>query len=436
MISRDLMVNWHPCSLRKNFESFKPLMIKDANGSYVTLADGRKLIDATSSWWCKSLGHNHPRLKEALIQQMDKFEHVIFAYTTYENIIQLSEKLVSYFKTLNKVYYASDGASAIEMALKMSLLAQMNKGQKRRNQFITLKNSYHGETIGALSVTNLDLYRKPYESLAFDVKVITPIYVDTKKDPLWQNCGNHWKQIEEYLETIKHTVAAVIIEPMVQGAAGMEVYSQDFVKRLRHWTQAHGIFLIADEIMTGVGRLGRMFACEYANIEPDFLCLGKGLTSGWLPLSAVLLTNEVYDLLCGHDLLERTFLHSHTFAGNALAASVALETLKVIEEESICKSTEILELIMQEYMIDIAKKSGALTHVRGIGGIVAADLIHENSNPSMGFEIFKQGINYGILLRSLGRTLYWLPPLNISHDTLKELKDRTHESIMAALNKQ
>ena len=294
--------------------------------SHLHLHDGRKIIDAISSWWCKSLGHQHPRLKRALLAQVEKFEHVILANTTNETIVHLTEKLAQLMPSLNKVMYASDGSCAVEMAMKMSLHARQIEGKHQRKLFIALENGYHGETAGALSVSDLGLYRAPYQDMLFDTKLILSLpYVTGAHDPLWSDCESHWEKIENQLKPFAESATAVILEPIMQGAAGMKIYSQDFLKRLRHWTHEHGIHLIADEIMTGIGRTGKMLACEHANIEPDFICLSKGLTSGWLPLSAMLTRSAIYDLFYDDYASGKSFLHSHTHSGNVLAASVAIE---------------------------------------------------------------------------------------------------------------
>lgn len=425
LIDRDLQHIWHPCSQMKDYETFKPLEIIGAQGAYLHLADGRRVIDAISSWWCKSLGHSHPRLKQALLQQAEKFEHVLLANTTNETIVALSEKLARLTNTLNKVSYASDGSCAVEMALKMSLHARSIQDEHQRTRFVALENAYHGETAGAMSVSDLALYRAPYKKLLFDTMFIHSIpYVSDSADPLWQDCSDHWQRIEAQLLPYCHEITAIIIEPIVQGAGGMKIYSQDFLRRLRQFTKQHGIHLIADEIMTGFGRTGTMLACEHANIEPDFLCLSKGLTAGWLPLSAMLTSTEMYNLFYDDYSLGNSFLHSHTHTGNALAASVALEVLTIVEEECICARANQIGHIMQQNMHEIMSETKKLKNIRSIGAIVAADLICDDTKRA-GYEVYQRAIHQGALLRPLGNTIYWLPPLNSNEDTLTELKNIT-----------
>ena len=346
--SRDIRHVWHPCTQMKDHETFKLLEIIGARGCYLELRDGRRIIDAISSWWCKSLGHAHPRLKRAMLNQIEKFEHVILANTTNETIVTLSEKLSRLSPALNKVFYASDGSCAVEIAMKMSLHARHNQHDHQRQLFVALENAYHGETMGALSVSDVGLYRKPYLSSLLDVTFIHSVpYVTGESDPLWGDCELGWRHIEKQLTPISHKITAIIVEPIVQGAGGMKIYSQDFLRRLRVWTAQHDVHLIADEIMTGIGRTGKMLACEHADIEPDFICLSKGLTSGWLPFSAVLTSDEIYQLFYADSEAGKSFLHSHTYSGNVLAASIAGEVLTIMEENDYCARARDIGNVMR-----------------------------------------------------------------------------------------
>lgn len=432
LIQRDLRHLWHPCSQMKDYETFSPLVITGADQSYLHLEDGRKIIDAISSWWCKHLGHQHPRLKRALQQQMDKFEHVILANTTNETIVQLSEKLAQLMPTLNKVMYAGDGSCAVEIAMKMSLHARVNQGDHQRHQFLALQNGYHGETLGALSVSDLGMYAAPYRHVLFDVKKIVAPYVSGCDDPLWQDCEAHWQATLRELEPVADTLTAIILEPVLQGAGGMKIYSADFLLRLRQWTKERGIHLIADEIMTGLGRTGKMLACEHAGIEPDFVCLSKGLTGGWLPLSAVLTHQAMYDIFYDDYASGKAFLHSHTHSGNVLAASVANEVLNIIQEENYCERAVQIGSVMHKNMQAIADSTGKLTHVRHLGAMVAADLVCDQPGKRHGYEVYRKAVEYGALLRPLGNTLYWLPPLNVSLDVLAALHEVTEKAVIEA----
>ncbi|MCE3238625.1 MAG: bioA [Gammaproteobacteria bacterium] len=426
----DLKYNWHPGSQMKDYEQFKPLVIRRAYGSYIELDNGRKVIDAISSWWCKSLGHNHPVLRKNLMRQLEKFEHVIFANTTHETIAKLSQTLGNLMPTLNKVFYTGDGSCAVEVAMKMSLHFRVLQGDRGKTKFIALKNGYHGETIGALSVSDMGLYRDPYASILFEPILIEPLYVSGKSDPQWDNAKDYWKTVENTLEVHKDSVTAIICEPILQGAGGMRIYSQDFLYKLGTFAKANNIHLIADEIMTGIGRTGKMLACEHAAVIPHFICLSKGLTSGWIPFSAVLTTQEIYQAFYDDYEKSKSFLHSHTYSGNALGASLALSTLEIIKKEDLCGRANRLQTLMQKNLQDIAEVTGSLTNIRGIGGVVAADLINQENIPRLGYKLSQEAVKLGALLRPLGNTIYWMPPLNIAEETLEELKDKTLQAIL------
>jgi len=414
----------------KDYEQFPPIEVVKAYASHIYLKDGRKIIDGISSWWCKSLGHNDPRLKKALIAQVKKFEHVLLAHTSNETIINLSAKLAALFQPLSKCFYACDGSSSVEIALKMSLHSRVIQSKKNRQQFLALEQGYHGETLGALSVSDLKLYRAPYAPLLFNSHFIGPLpYVSGVNDPLWHDCSSYWPNIEACLQPYAETATALICEPLVQGAAPMKIYSADFLKRLSLWCSTHDVHLIADEIMTGLGRTGKMLACEHAGIRPDFLCLAKGLTSGWLPLSVVMVPDKIYELFYDDHKTGKAFLHSHTHSGNALAASIAVEVLNIMEQEQICQKALALGDHMLAAMQDIAQTTGQLTNLRQIGAIVAADFT-PSKRPRLGFEIAQRALKLGALLRPISNTLYWLPPLNMKLGLVDELKAITQQALI------
>lgn len=429
LANRSLQHIWHPCSQMKDYETFPPLEIAGTQGSYLLLNNGKKIIDAIASWWCKSLGHQHPRIRQALIAQAQAFEHLILANTTNAVIVELSEKLASLTPHLKKIMYASDGSSAVEIALKMSAHTRKILNEHERTHFISLKNSYHGETLGAMSVSDLGLYRDPYTKLLFKSHFIEPCYVHHNQDPLWQNSETHWRTLEKKLQPFKDITTAVIVEPIIQAAGAMQIYSKDFLRRLRLWTREHGIHLIADEIMTGFGRAGKMLAFEHAQIEPDFVCLGKGLTAGWLPFSATLTTDTIYQLFYADYQEGKSFLHSHTHSGNVLAARVALEVWDIMQEEAILVSANHLGKNMYAMMRAIATSTQKLKNVRSIGALVAADLISENDSERLGFKVFQKAMSLGAFLRPLGNTIYWCPPLNMEQHTLEKLASITEDAL-------
>lgn len=430
LIERDLRHIWHPASQMKDYEAFPPVEIVDAEGSYLITASGQRIIDAISSWWCKSLGHRHPRLTQALIRQAQNFEHVIGANTCVEPVVELGEKLATLMPPLNKVFFASDGSSAVEIALKLSLQAQQLKGQSQRTRFIALSNGYHGETVGALSVSDCGVFKKPFESLLWKTHFIEHVpYVKNRDNPLWSDCSRLWPAIELSLEAEAEHTAAIILEPLVQGAGGMQIYSADFLSRLAAWAKAKDIFLIADEIMTGFGRTGRTLACEHAGIQPDLICLGKGLTGGYLPMSAVLIHQDIYDLFYGEFGPRSSFFHSHTHTGNALAAAVACAALHAYDDLDILQQVQAQEPLLQRLMQEVAEKTEQLRNLRSIGAIVAADLINPQGTPRLGYQVFQTAIQKGAWLRPIGNTIYWLPPLNTNAETLTRLAEITAESL-------
>jgi adenosylmethionine-8-amino-7-oxononanoate aminotransferase len=432
VVSRDLATLWHPCSQMKDYETFAPLHVIKAKNSHLFLADGSKILDAISSWWCKHLGHAHPRLLKALIKQTKQFEHVILANTTNNVIVELSESITSQLQQLKKIFYASDGSCAVEIALKLAAHAREIRGQKDKQEIFALANGYHGETLFALAASDVGIYRKPYESYLPKVHFISDIpYLSSQQDPLWFDCGEFWHKTEALLNQHKERLSTIILEPIIQAAGGMLIYSQDYLRRLRQWSSENDVYLIADEIMTGLGRTGQLFACQHANIEPDLMCLGKGLTGGILPMSAVVITNEIYDLFYDDYTSGKSFLHSHTHSGNALAAAVGLECLKVIQDEDILETTRLLEQKLLTAMQQVAEKTNQLKNIRGLGGMVAAEL--KSTSERLGYQVYRKAVTLGALLRPLGNTLYWLPPLNIKDKEINKLRDITIKAIMQTL---
>lgn len=420
-LAQDLQHTWHPCTQMKDHEQHPPLPVVAAKGAMIQLADGRELIDATSSWWCKTLGHGHPALKAALLEQINRFEHVIFADTSNETVARLSAKLATLNPKLTHVSYASDGASAVEIAMKQSLQYRYNRGEQR-HRFIALKNGFHGETALTMSVGDVGQFKDCYQPILHQIEYISPVpYVNSRRDALWQDCSRAWLKIEPWLNQLEDDCTAILFEPVLQNVCGMRVYSQDLLRRLRKWSQERGIHLIADEIMTGIGRTGTPLACDHANITPDFICLGKGLTSGWLPLSAVVTTDAIYHSFYDDYDKGKTFMHSHTYSGNPLAASVALACLEVMDAENIYATVRVREDKMLAMLQTVADDTGRLENVRGIGAVVAAD-IKNPVHAREGYAVYRRAVEMGALLRPLGNTIYWLPPLNIEDEVLAELQ--------------
>lgn len=427
LITRDLRHVWHPCSQMKQFETTPPLVVTHAEGNLIYTDQG-PLIDAISSWWCKSLGHGHPTVLRAIQKQLGLFEHVIGANTTHANLVKFAE-LLAELTGLQHLFFASDGACAVEIAMKMALQAQQIKGYSQRKQFIALSQGYHGETLGALCVSDLGEYKAAYAHQGIECHFIPNLpYVSGADDPLWHNAEAYWQSILPMLNEWADQCCAIILEPLIQGAAGMRLYSADFLKRLGKWAQDNQILLIADEIMTGMGRCGDWLASHQAGIKPDLICLSKGLTAGTLPLSVVMVDHPIYELFYADQDPGRNFLHSHTFSGHPLAVSAALATLQVLLEENLCQRAQQLGSRMLEHMRAIARETGVLHHVRQWGAIVAAELSDHPATPA-GQAIYREAISQGALLRPIGNTLYWLPPLNMDDQTLANLAEVTLNSI-------
>ncbi len=440
-IELDLKHNWHPCSQMKDYETFLPIPIEKAQGSFLYTKDGKEIIDAISSWWSKSLGHGHPRLKEAVIRQMDKFEHIIGANTCNDVLSELSAKLATICKPLDKVFYADNGSTAVEIAIKLSLQYHAQTGQSEKKEFVSLINGYHGETILTLAAGDCEMYSKPYSHIMPKISKISSIpYVSGKDDPLWNTMPNeNWEVIEKQLNKMSNNLSGIIFEPIVQGAGGMKIYSPDLLKKLRQWANKNKVHLIADEIMTGFGRTGKILACEYADIIPDFICLSKGLTSGFVPMSAVLCSTEIYNAFYDDYHTGKAFLHSNTYTGYAIGAAVALETLKIYEDENIFQNVQNRSCELRNRMDLIQKNTGALVNIRNIGFIVAADIINPvtqkpfDSKLRFGYQCFQNAVKNGALLRHLGDTMYFFPPLNTSDSTLDKLADIANKSLITTL---
>lgn len=430
-IRRDLNHIWHPCSQMKDFEKFPPFIVHRAKGSYL-YTDKGPVIDAISSWWCKSLGHGHPAVIEAIEEQLHCFEHVISANTTHPKLIELGEKLAE-ITHKQHVLFASDGSSSVEIALKIARQAKQLQGNPKQNKIIALANGYHGETLGALSITDVSAFKATYADLTLPAYFLNPIpYVNSASSPLWSDCTAAWPAVLSQLEAHKETTAAIIVEPIIQGAGNMRCYSADFLFRLAQFAKENAIYLIADEIMTGMGRTGKWLASHHAHIEPDIICLSKGLTSGTIPFSCTLVDNALYELFYDDYETQKAFLHSHTFSGNALGVSAALATIHTISAENLLEKSVQLGQLMHRLFQEIASESKLLTNIRTIGAIVAADFTPNAPKGRLGFLVAQEALALGALLRPIGNTLYWMPPLNTDEETIHQLAEITLQSIQNA----
>ena len=467
LVSRDLAVYWHPCSQMRDYLDFPPLEVVGARGTRLQLADGRSVFDAISSWWCKALGHGHPHLAAALRRQLEAFEHVITANTTSAPLVRLCERLLAAANGhppaawgasapagrraghFGKVFLADNGSTAVEIAMKMALQAQAQRGAPGRTRFAAFENGYHGETAATLSVGDLDLYGGPFRPLCFPVQRIVGLpYRSGPPDPAWLDAGDAWPAIEAGLTSQAETLAAIVYEPVWQAAGGMRFFSPDLLRRLRGWADAHGVYLIADEIAAGMGRLGAMLASHLADgpgrlslaALPDFAVLSKGLTAGTLPLSAVLTTDAIYALFDADYGEGRAFLHSNTFTGNALAVAVANAVFDVFAGDDILCRVATLAPSLRGSLESLAAGRRTLHGVRACGLVAAVDVRAPDGGAldprrRTGYAIYREAVRRGALLRPLGDTMYLCPPLTASPGELDQMTAILADSLDAVVGR-
>lgn len=393
---RDAAHVWHPYT-QHGLEP-DPLPIASAEGAVLKTADGRELIDAISSWWAILHGHGHPRLRAAIDRQAATLDHVLFAGATHEPAVALAESLVEVTPPgLSRVFYSDNGSTAVEVALKMTYQRWVHEGQPQRSLFIALEGSYHGDTFGAMSVGDPDPFFAPFAPLLFDVRRVPP---DAEK-------------LAAVLEQESARVCAVLIEPLVQGAAGMVMHGEDFVRATRRLCDDHRVPLIADEVMTGFGRTGALFACERAGIAPDVLCLSKGLTGGVLPLAATLTTDLIYRAFVAEDRM-RSFFHGHTFTAHPIGCAVSLASLELVRENDVPQRLGSIGARIERGVRHLADHP-AVRDVRRTGGVVAVELEplpreRTGYTAEIALRLRAAAIERGVLLRPLGPVIYAMPP--------------------------
>lgn len=429
----DLNYVWHPCSQMKDYEQLPPIVIKSGKGIYLYDENGKEYIDAVSSWWVNLFGHANERISQAIAEQAFQLEHVIFANFTHEPAILLSEKLVEITPPgLTKVFFADNGSAAIEVALKMSFQYHMQKHKTKKRRFLAFTDAYHGETLGALSVGGVDLYMEVFQPLLLDtIRAQGPDCYRCPFNEQLESCRTPCiSYVEEKVKEHHEEISAIIIEPLIQAAAGMKMYPPVFLKKLKELCLHYDIHLIADEIAVGFGRTGTMFACEQAGITPDFMCLSKGLTGGYLPLSVVLTTDEVYEAFYDDYETMKAFLHSHSYTGNPLACRVALEVLNIFADEDILSRNREKGVYMKELATELFQGLPYVGEYRQTGMVGAIELVKNKktkepfpSNERIGYQIYQMALEKGLLLRPLGNILYFMPPYVI---TKKEINTMLH----------
>jgi adenosylmethionine-8-amino-7-oxononanoate aminotransferase len=428
LIRRSLSAVWHPCSQMKHYESFPLVPIARGQGSWLYDFDGNKYLDAVSSWWVNLFGHNNTEINAALRDQLEKLEHVMLAGFTHEPVVELSERLRELAPSgLGHCFYGSDGASATEIALKMSAHYWRNTGQPDKRTFISLQGSYHGETLGALSVTDVALFRDAYGALIRQqATVISP---DSRRAEAGESSEAYALRcagaLESHLQQHHAQLAAFIIEPLVQGAAGMAMHHPIYLKRARELCDQYGVHLIADEIAVGMGRTGTLFACEQGGISPDFLLISKGITGGYLPLSIVMTRDAIYQAFYADDTA-RGFLHSHSYTGNPLACRAALATLDIFSQHDVLTENRHRAAYLNRIATPL-KNNNKIINFRNTGMIWAFEV--DSQHQDFAQRCFSLALSKEILIRPMGKTVYFMPPYIISEPEMDMLVGRTLDVI-------
>jgi adenosylmethionine-8-amino-7-oxononanoate aminotransferase len=438
---RDLGRVWHPCTQMKDHEQLPVIPIRSGKGVWLEDYDGNRYIDGISSWWVNLFGHANPQIGDAITRQSDQLEHVLLAGFTHEPVVRLSERLAALTPAgLQHCFYAECGSAAVEIALKMSFHYWRNTGKPKKTRFINLSNSYHGETIGALSVGDVSLYKETYAPLLWQVHTVPSpdCYEKVADEDCEQHARRMFAHMEAALEQYADETCAVIVEPLVQCAGGMRMYHPVYLALLREACDKHGVHLIADEIAVGFGRTGTMFACEQANITPDFLCIGKGLTGGYLPLAACVTTDDVYQAFYDDYETLRGFLHSHSYTGNPLACAAANATLDIFESDEVINNNRVLARHMAE-ALDRFHTHPHVADVRQTGMIAAIEMVKDKNTREpfpwqerRGLRVYQYALDHQALLRPLGNVIYLMPPYVISKDEIDLLAEVAWEGITLA----
>jgi adenosylmethionine---8-amino-7-oxononanoate aminotransferase len=422
LIDRDRAFLWHPYTQMKTRS--QPLAIARGEGVYLYTEDGHRLLDGISSWWVNIHGHAHPRLNQALADQAERLEHVIFAGCTHQPAVDLAERLVGALPAgLTRVFYSDDGSTAVEVAIKLAVQYWRNKDQAGRRRIVALHHAYHGDTVGAMSVSEDSLFTRAFAPLLFPVDRVHPPYcyrcpLGLLRETCHIDCLS---DLENTLEARGDGVAAVLVEPMLQGAGGMIMWPAEFLSGVRRLCDRYGVLMIADEVLTGFGRTGRMFACEHGPVTPDIICLSKALTAGYLPLAVTAATDAVYDAFLS-DNPSMTFFHGHSFTANPLACAVAIASFDLFGENDVLARIARLETQLREGLTPLSHLP-IVGDVRVLGGVGVVELVSDKASEGGGGYLDQIGprlssafLERGLLLRPLGNVLYFMPPYVITDD--------------------
>ena len=446
LIRRDLATVWHPCTQMKDTETLAPIPIRRGEGVWLEDFDGNRYIDAVSSWWVNIFGHANPAINDRIKTQLDTLEHVMLAGFSHEPAVELAERLIAATPAgLTRAFYADNGSAAVEVALKMSFHYWRNTGHGDKTRFINLSNSYHGETLGALAVGDVALYKKTYEPLL--LKPLTARGPDCYHREPGVSWAEHSRAVFADMEALlaehAHETCAVIVEPLLQCAGHMRMYDPVYLELLREACDRYGVHLIADEIATGFGRTGTLFACEQAGeggISPDFMCVSKGLTAGYLPLSVTLTTEDVYRAFYDDYANMSAFLHSHSYTGNPLACAAALATLDEFERRDQITVNGGLATHMANALAPLAEHPN-VAEVRQVGMVAAVELVADKATRTpfdwrerRGLDVYRHALTRGALLRPLGDVIYFMPPYVITPEQIDPLAAVAAEGIERAVS--
>jgi len=422
VIALDKAHVWHPYTAMDEYiAETNPLVIARASGSRLFDADGRAYLDGNSSWWCAALGHNHPRLVRALAAQAERLCHTALGGITHEPVAMLAKELVARAPAgLEHVFFSDNGSTSVEVALKMSLQYWAQNARPERTRFVALDGAFHGETLGVTALGGVEVFRRPFSSVIMEC-----LRVPAASDGF----ERAFAVLESILRKDADTIAAVVLEPMVQGAAGMRIYDAEFLRRARALTREHDVFLVLDEVFAGYGRTGPMWACEHAGIAPDLMCTAKGFTGGMMPMAATLATRRIFEGFFGGS--ERSFFYGHTFTGNPLGAALAIEVLKVYEEECVLERAASKAQRIRSAFSEFSSLPGVIAS-RSLGMIGALELGgRQGYLERSGLRVYHEALRRGAYLRPLGNVVYIAPPLNIADSDLDELLTIVADSVRA-----
>lgn len=443
MEERDLKYIWHPCSQMKDYESLPPIVIERAEGVWLYDNYGKKYLDIVSSWWANLLGHCNKEINEAIKTQLDTLEHVIFANFSHLPAIELAETLAQITPAkLKKFHFNDNGSASVECALKMCFQYYLQSGKSEKKRFMCLSGGYHGETIGALSVGSMDLYAKMYQPMMMNnIHIEAPDCYRCPYGKTRDSCACEcFVKAEEAFAAHAQETAAMIVEPLLQGSAGMRIYPSLYLKKLRTLCDTYNVLLIADEIATGFGRTGTMFACDQAAISPDIMCVSKGLTGGYLPMSVTCVSEEIYNAFYADYGEGKAFLHSHTYAGNPLGCVAALAVQKIMKEDNILAKAALNAQWLTDAMTQALADCPYVGEIRHIGLIHAVELVADQASKQafdpkkrIGYTIYKTALQNGLVLRPLGDVLYFNPPLTITREELAMAIQIMKKSIQSIL---